>query len=217
MAHPKNLFSIAVSVLFALSSSSCGHVEKRFQEKINAGQCGEALEQLPEKDPMVKLIHQYEQAANTVASYALVGAGYTVEVTWDVVGGTVMFVALCGPGLVALTAASVAGGVSGLHSSEDSKPVLCIPGKISALGAPPLGRKARAQAHELRCPNLRGFSRSLRAVASCYESRGGSENLQHAKQTLEAVRASENFYDCMPPEERDLVLKKLEELRLRSI
>jgi hypothetical protein len=185
-----------------LAMPGCAGPEKSFKRELDSGRCDEALLNLPERDPLVKLADRSQQAANTVLSYAFVGASYTAEVLLDAAGGTVMFVALCGVPLVLMAAAS-AGAAAGTGGMS---PIGCFPGKLDALSSPPLGRQARKASAEMRCPDLKSLSRSMRAVASCYESRG---DLEKARRTLESVKNSDSFYVCLPDAEKDALERQL--------
>lgn len=193
-------------LVLALALSGCVSGEKKqasFDENLQLGRCDEAVVNLPQNDPMVKMVRHSEHAGKSVLSYAFVGASYTAEVLWDVAGGTVMFVALCGP----LLAASVAGNAA-VYYPDGGQAVSCLPGKLSALGAPPLGRQAVKATREMRCPEVATLSRSLRAVASCYESRGGEENLRKAEAQLQSIRKSAQLLSCLPKEEYELFAKQ---------
>jgi hypothetical protein len=186
----------------------CAGPEKSFKRELDSGRCDEALLNLPERDPLVKLADRSQQAANTVLSYAFVGASYTAEVLLDAAGGTVMFVALCGVPLVLMAAAS-AGSAAGTGGMS---PIGCFPGKLDALSSPPLGRQARKTAAQMRCPDLKSLSRSMRAVASCYKSRGDPEK---ARRTLESVKNSDSFYVCLPGAEKDALERQLGDILRR--
>lgn len=183
---------------------SCSSKEKQFNDHLSMGRCDDALIHLPQKDPMVKLANSTEQAAGTVLSYAFVGASYTAEVLWDVAGGTVMFVGLCGVP-VALTA----------FSNGSGQGMLCFPGKMDALGAPPLGRQAIRQSRPLRCPDLKSLSRSMRSVAACYESRGGAEDLAKAEKTLQSLQSAKDFVSCLPFEKHQLLNQQLTAVQVK--
>lgn len=197
----KALFA-ALCTLLVLNS--CSNAEKRFQSELSSGRCDEALEQLPSKDPLVKLGSKTEQTAGTMASYVFVGASYTVQVLWDIVGGAVGLVAMCGPTVVVSVAAASAG--------PDGKmiPIHCLPGDVKVLMAPPLGKEAHKRTQKMRCPDLVGVSRSIREVATCYQNRGGDDNKAKAKQSLESVKSSKDFYECLPSDEQKAVEDQLQ-------
>lgn len=194
---------------FSLALAGCVSKQKKaaFDEHLHLGRCDEALTNLPENDPLVKVARDSEHAGKAILSYAFVGASYTAEVLWDVTGGTVMFVALCGPMVLAGTAATYVGG--------DTR-IGCIPGRFDALEAPPLGRQAVASTRAMRCPEVAPLSRSLRAVASCYESRGGEENLRKAEAQLKAIRKSADFVSCLPADEYAQLAKQEAELNAKK-
>jgi hypothetical protein len=189
--------------------TSCSNAEKRFRTDLTSGRCDEALENLPSKDPLVKLGSRTEQAAGTVASYVFIGATYTVEVLWDIVGGTIGVVGLCAPMLVAQVAASSHGSERGMM-----KPVHCLPGSPTALMAPSLGKQAHQGTKSMRCPDLAGVSKSLRDVATCYQALGGNDNIKKARQSLESVKSSKDFYECLPQDEQAAIEKQLVSLSI---
>ncbi|MES2855293.1 MAG: hypothetical protein V4692_05495 [Bdellovibrionota bacterium] len=191
---------IVTSIVF---STACSHQQKEFESEITAGRCEDALDRIPENDPMIKLANRTEQATGTIVSYAFAGMNYSAEVLWDVAGGTVMFVALCAPTIAALA----------LHNGPVFGNANCFPGDIGALGAPPLGRKSLEDTKHLRCPDLTGLSRSLRRVSTCYASRGGPVNLKKASDNLESLQRSSEFYSCLPEAEQTLVKNELAKIQ----
>ncbi len=185
-------------IVLSLVTSACSEAEKNFQSEISSGRCDDALSRLPEKDPMIKLTNQTKQAAGTVASYAFVGASYGVQILWDITGGTVGMIALCGPAIAATAMAGANGG--SLHGINSQ--LRCLPGDFGVFLAPPLGKQALQKTKPLRCPDLKTFSQSLRSVASCYEGLGDKESLNKALTTLQSVKDSKEFYSCMPNSEK---------------
>jgi hypothetical protein len=201
-----------VALLFILPS--CTSKEKDFRRELASGRCDQALINLPQRDSMIKLADKSEQAAGSVLSYAFVGASYTAEVLLDAAGGTVMFVALCGVPVV-LTVAALAASNGGGGSVGTGSVFGCFPGKLDALESPPLGRQAVKSTQDMRCPNVKSLSRSLRAVASCYEERGGVDNLIKAKANLAAVQESKDFFLCLPDEEKELLRRQRQSVELK--
>jgi hypothetical protein len=192
---------ILMKLAIAIGLTGCVAKTKQFNQHVVAGRCDEAVLNLPQHDPLVKLANRSEQAAGSVLSFAFVGASYTTEVLWDVAGGTVMAIALCSPVLLASVTSTV--------GTDDKSKIKCLPGRIDALGAPPLGRQALKRTQGLRCPDLASLSRSLRSVSSCYEARGGKENFHKAEQNLKAVIDSEDFYACLPKAEKETLSRQL--------
>lgn len=197
---------------FLMLLPGCAGPEKHFSRELSYGRCDEALLNLPQRDPLVKLAESSQRAAGTVLSYAFVGAGYTAEVLLDAAGGTLMFVALCGVPLLLMAAVS-AGAPAGTGGMS---PIGCFPGKLSALSSPPLGRQAKKMSADLRCPDVKSLSRSMRAVATCYEMRGGLENLEKARRSLEAIEKSESFYACLPDDEKEILRRQSQAIRLKT-
>jgi hypothetical protein len=203
-------FFLSLSLTFAGSGCSTAH-EKTFSDKITEGRCDEALIELPERDPLVHLTSQTKQAADTVLSYTFVGASYTAEVLWDVAGGTVMVIALCAVPLAVIGGMYAASNSSATYSNTNSgpQPLICIPGKITALGAPPLGRQSLEATKEMRCPDLKSLSHSIRRVAACFETKGGKDDLEKAEKSLKALQNSQQFYQCLPLDEQQKISNQL--------
>ena len=88
-----------------------------------------------------------------------------------------------------------------------------IPGKVDALSAPPLGRRAYATSQEMRCPNLTPLSRSLRQVAACYEQGTTPESWAQAEQSLSSVQSTEKFYGCLSRDEQQALNAQLKSLK----
>lgn len=198
MQAPQRILLHSLLVL-SLALPRCAHrstKQEQFAQKLAAGRCQEAYLQLPVDEPEMKLVNQSKQALGTVSSYAVTGGGYVVEVLWDIAGGTAMAVVLCGPMLLALAASS--GGGNGATGST----VTCLPGDLTALGAPPIGRRSYQATSTWRCPDLTAMSRSLREVSACYQQKGTIEDLRSAKQHLESLHSSTDFYACLPNDER---------------
>lgn len=199
---------IILHILLAVSLVACSSAKKNFNQELASGRCDEAMKTLPERDPLVKLTDTTELAAGTVASYAFVGASYTAEVMWDIVGGTVMVVALCAPAIAVQ-------GLAVASTDADHSRISCLPGSISALGAPPLGRQALKASKPLRCPDLKSLSRSLRAVASCYNQKDKKADWLKAQQTLQALKNSEDFYSCLPADEHEHIDVQFREIQAK--
>jgi len=196
-------FFLATSLVFP----ACSHHTKKqemFNSELVAGNCDKAYLQLPDENMEMKLVRQSKEALGTVSSYAVAGGGYVVEVLWDIVGGTVMAVALCGPTMVALAASSSTGSNTHL--------VKCLPGDIKTLGAPPLGRRSYQATRSWRCPDLTAMSHSMRQVSACYQKRGGVDDLRSAQKHLRSLRASDEFYSCLPEEEKATVDHELQQV-----
>lgn len=178
---------------------------KQFQQDLEAKRCDAAMAHVPENDPAIKFAGNTKQTFGTVAAYTFVGFSYTAEVLWDVTGGTVMAVALCGiPSTLSVAATYQRGQSAGI--------LTCFPGKLDALGAPPLGRRALAATEELRCPDLTSLSRSLRSVASCYSGEKTEVGRTKAKQVLTSLQNSEDFYSCLSESERHAIGVQIRDL-----
>ncbi len=138
-------------------------------------------------------------------SYLFTGAGYTAEVVLDTIGGTIMFVALCGPMIAAMTTSS-----NGYSSNNPEHPNLnCLPGRFDMLSTPPLGKKAYRLSKPLRCPFLDPLSKSLRKVAECFKASKNSEGIKKAQNSLKAIRDSGDFFDCLSPAEQTELTQSL--------
>jgi len=202
------ILKIATFALGFALLSGCATQQKKFETELAKGACDQALLDIPEKTTGAKFISSTHQAGGTLLSYAFTGASYTAEILWDITGGTVMFLGLCGP-IIAVEALAInnGGGASGQ--------VVCLSGfpeKIDRLGAPPLGRKAYRSTANLRCPPLEGLSQSIRQVASCFAGQKTSQSQARARKTLESIRNSGEFYNCLNSEEQKSVDQALAEL-----
>ncbi len=203
---------LALHLSLALTLISCSSAQKNFDTHLAAGRCDEALERIPEESSGIKLVSKTKQAAGTALSYSLTGVSYTAELIWDVAGGTITFVALCGP-MIALVAASGGAGPAVIGSMEKLN---CLPGNPRALSSPPLGRNMYESTKDLRCPDLAPLARSMRKIASCYKQRGDEASIKKAQATLGALRSSGDFYSCLPRADQDLINQDIEELKSPS-
>ena len=206
-----------VTVAFLLQSAGCASGSKSHeqvrQDAIEAGRCDDALKEVSKQDPGTKIADTSKQVAGTLLSYSLTGASYTAEVLWDFAGGTVMFVGLCSPWIVT----SAAGMVGSNYSSNGTPTPWCFPGKINALGAPPLGRNTFKATKNFRCPSVVPVSQSIRAVANCYFTKGDDQSLVKARQSLNALQGSKDVYECLPEEEKQTIQKLSDEINLKMI
>ena len=190
----------------------CHTAEKKFNSDVESGRCETALEKIPENETGAKLISKTQTAGGMALSYAITGAAYTGEILVDAVGGTVMFVVLCGP---ALALGYISDYNSTAHNYQGQIPG-CIPGKIDALFVPSLGEKTYKASKDLRCPDLLGVSRSIRKVAACFSRREKDEDIERASQTLMALQQSQQFYECLPEEEQQQIAKEIQVLNLKK-
>lgn len=189
-------FKMCFLVALTLIGNSCAHQEtKQFSAAIHDGDCDRALESIQDIDPRTRFLGRVNRASGTVLSYAATGAGYTADIAITVVGGAVIMVALCAPMAMAQQAAVRSGGSAGVELS-------CLPSDISKINRPKMGKEIYKATGEMRCPDLTVISRSVRQVASCYEAKGGSENLQKAKTSLNSTYYNEEFRSCLTEEER---------------
>jgi hypothetical protein len=192
--------------IFPFLFVACSSAQKTFSVHLDHHDCAAAASSVPEeKDLGLRLISRTQQTGGTLFSYAFTGISYTAEILMDVAGGTVMVVALCGP----MVAAEVAS-----HGVQANAPITCIPGKLDALSAPPLGRQAYTSSQEMRCPNVTPLSRSLRQVAACYEQETTPDSWARAERSLSSMQSTDKFYRCLSHEEQralDTQLKSLKE------
>lgn len=210
--------SSALCVALVLQSIGCASGSKSHSEvqqaALEEGRCDDALKEVSKQDPGTKIADTSKQVAGTLLSYSLTGVSYTTEVLWDFAGGTVMFVGLCSPLVLAATVGSVG---PGNYSSPNPLSPWCFPGKLSTLGAPPLGRKTFAATKNFRCPSVVPVSQSIRSVASCYVKKGDEQSLVKARQSLNALQGSVDVYECLPDEEKQAIEKASEEINLKMI
>ncbi len=194
--------------ILLVTSARCTSTHKTFDKYIAAGRCNEALERIPEESSGLKLISKTKQAAGTALSYSLTGVSYTAELIWDISGGAITFVALCGP-MIALMIATNSSG----PQMDGSTPLLCLPGNPRALSSPPLGRNMYDSTLDLRCPDLSPITHSIRKIANCYKQHGDQASLKKAYQSLQALRSSGNFYSCVPKSDQDLINQEIEAVK----
>lgn len=198
---------LQVLLVVSLVFPACSHRTTKqdvFETELVAGNCEKAYLQLPDEGMEMKLVKQSKEALGTVSSYAVAGGSYVVEVLWDIVGGTVMAVALCGPTAIAVAAST--------RNGDNMSLVKCLPGDITTLGAPPLGRRSYQATRSWRCPDLTVMSRSMRQVSACYQKRGSANDLQSAQRHLRSLRMSDEFYSCLPEEEKVAVDRELQQV-----
>ena len=212
LASPKTLSCLLLAISTALStagSTGCTSAllgpqissrNEKFETALSAGRCEEALENIPEREGKIKFLGKVDRATGTALSYAATGAGYTADVVVTVVGGAVVFVALCGP-LIAAQALSSNGQVGGS--------VACLPGDLTGLGSPQMGKEIYKTTQELRCPDLTALSKSVRRVASCIEAKPDRAHLEKAKQTLNSISGSDEVMNCITDEEKSAVREDL--------
>lgn len=188
------VFTLAV---FTTNGGCANHAARDFESKLASGQCTAALESIPENDGSLKYLGRINRTAGTVVSYAATGAGYTADVLVTVVGGAVIFTAVCGPMLAAQV----------LSSSQPGQnyPFNCLPIDVSNVKAPRMGASIYKETEELRCPDLTALSRSMRRVATCEESKDKRESLERANKTLTTLSNDEAFMACITTEEKSAV------------
>ncbi len=207
----RNIFVISLAFILG-----CSSVEKKFLADVENGNCEQALEKIPENETGAKLLSKTQNAGGVVLSYALTGAAYTGEILLDVVGGTIMFVALCGPPLaLGVIASANSSGSSG--SGYTGNNLVCFPGKFEALMAPDFGKQTFHASKNLRCPNLSGMSRSIRRVAACFSKRDRDKDLERASQTLLSLQQARHFYECLPEDEKKNIADEVNSINLKKL
>lgn len=170
--------------------------------------CDQLMHNAIEKHSDTKVIKAVESASGAVLSYAWTGTNYAVETIWDVTAGTVVFVALCSPGILASALSTNTNPYAGIG-------VGCLPGKLNTLASPPLGRIAYKRTKSWRCPDLGSFSRDLQASYKCYAQSTNKKEIKHGLQSLEALAASRSLIDCFPAEGRASLFDHLDILSKR--
>jgi hypothetical protein len=216
----KQLLRNFTSVSFAFSLISCSHPREQFKTDLAKKNCDLASSHLPEEDPLALSAEYAKRIGGNIAAYTYTAGGYTAEVLWDITAGTIIVVAVAAP-IVALGVLCSKNNcdVSGRNympvvpTSSNSPQKKKSFNLFKVLEAPPLGRRAFRQTQELRCPNLKDVSKSLRQVASCYESNGDKQSLSKAIVSLENIEKSEVFFTCLPQEEREAVTTQKNKLQ----
>jgi hypothetical protein len=202
----KRILTSLLSLPIFFSQISCTHVQRRFDHDLSQARCEDALEHLPEHDRTLHVLDQAQTVAGTAVSYSASGIAYAGDVLLTITGGTLIFVALCGPMIALATASS---GQSG-----SSPGLTCIPADLSAVKLPHFGKDTFDSTRSWRCPDLSSASTAIRGVADCFAARADHESLQKAKTTLESIAQSSQFSACVAEPEKSHVsgdLKALEE------
>jgi hypothetical protein len=192
------LVLIAFTFLTVSTNGGCTSTsEQKFESSLNNGQCEAALEHVPENDGTIRYVGQAQRAAGTVLSYAATGAGYTADVLITVVGGAVIFTAVCGPMLAAQ--------VLSTQQPGQNYPFNCLPVDLSKVKPTRIGASVYKETAELRCPDLTALSRSMRRVAGCEEKKEKRETLERANKTLTTLSDDANFMACITEDEKAAV------------
>lgn len=204
----RSLPSFLLAMIFL---GACTHTPRTFERHLQAKNCDEALNTVPENDPSIRLLKHAESSARTAISYGYIGANYSAEILWDTVAGGLTLVALCSPGiLVSATLAAQSGNSQAVGSPNK----YCFPlSHLNAVLAPPLGRKAIQSTAELRCPDLSSLIHSLRSVSACFEEREDRASLLQAERSLEVVQESSGFYSCFNSTEKMALESDLARIR----
>lgn len=193
----KYITKLLVISSFALQIT-CAHKPKSYQESLKAGKCETSLEQLAAENKDIHLVGQVKQVAGTTVSYTATGLAYVGDVVLTVVGGAVIFAALCGPMLAVSVTAAAAG-------SHNGSPLTCLPGDLSKISVPKMGSSTYKATKEWRCPDLSHVSHGMRQVSGCFADRKDLTNLQKAKSNLESLYNSASFRECISAEELKLL------------
>jgi hypothetical protein len=196
-------FSVAVVVTIQLG---CAHHQQKFDTELSEVRCEEALAHLPEKEPAIRFVDNAQVAGGALVSYSATGVAYAADVVAIVLGATAIFIVLCGPILVAMSAGG--GGGSG---------PLCIPADLSGLKRPRMGEATFEATQSLRCPDITSASRSIRKVAACFANRKENDDLVKARTTLEGLANSPDFGDCASPEDKKAIEGEIQSLALRAL
>lgn len=123
----------------------------------------------------------------------------SAEVIWDLSVGTVAFVALCGPVLLAMASGNK-GGPTYEHQRNIFPGCLPAPKDVKNLRAPPLGKRALKYTRDYRCPNVESLALSIEKIAGCYEARSREGDAHKAWSTLKSLEDSKHFYSCISPQ-----------------
>jgi hypothetical protein len=186
---------ITALIAMLVNTTACAHTSnQKFEKALSEGRCEEGLENIPGKDGKLNFGGRVNQTGGSLLSYTATGAGYTADVILTVVGGAVIFVALCAPIAAAVIASN--GGGNAVSGAE------CLPADLSQISPPHFGRDLYQGTAQMRCPDLTLLSRSIRRVAACQEKRASSENLLAARKTLSSITNNNEFMKCIATDER---------------
>ncbi len=189
----------------ALLSSCASNPQKNFDQYVSEGKCEEAIKNLPSDG---KTIFDETQAiTGAVASYTLSGLAYGAEITIYLVGGVAVSAVICSPIIMLEASANSTGNISGHCFGSVMSTV--AKGRMSD---ELLGKKIYRNTESWRCPDLSEFSRNLRIVASCYESKNDLVNLEKASSQL-ALLKEQNFQNnCIDENEREMITAQHESI-----
>jgi hypothetical protein len=194
-----------VCLIVMLAGCASG-VRPELAEPIDAGRCEDAAQFLEQHRRGPTGASRVRQVLTGPLSYVLTGLGYTTEVVLVVGGGLVLSGVVCSP----VIAIEVAAEGNGQGSVE------CVTRVAGALlddhELPGLGRIIYESTESWRCTDLTPLSQELRALAACHARRGGSADLDKARQQLVMLKESRPIYECVAERERWAIDQALESL-----
>jgi hypothetical protein len=196
----KQYFTLFVAATLATTTSCQSTPQQKFEAQLSGGKCEEAYYEMPENSSSVKFVRATQKNTGKILSYTATGAGYAAEVVANVTGGALIFIALCGP--ILLAAAHGGGG----H-------IACLPADISGVKPVKLGQKTYDKTAKWRCPNLTPLTQSIEQVAACYVKKGDTDNLKKAEATLSSLEKSDSYFECLSEAEKSRITEKLFDIR----
>ncbi|MBC7712323.1 MAG: hypothetical protein H7177_03235 [Rhizobacter sp.] len=201
-------FKTFLILFICCSCSTMKH--KDFTALVENGKCEEALKNVPDSS-ISNFIKQTKRVSGAAASYALTGITYGGEVTFVVVGGIVVGLAICSPLIAAETAAKGSGNISGECFVAAEK----VLNKHSDGTKEFYGKKIFDKTSNWRCPDLSDFSQNLREVATCYENKKDYTSLEKAVEQLDIIRNTEFQEECVDDSERTEITKQYSNIMLK--
>lgn len=204
----KKLLLIIILIPFL---TSCTSPQKKFEQKIQSGNCSQAFKDMPRNDHRIQFLGDVQDGATTGLSYALSGAGYTVDFMTSIVSGVAVLTIFCAPGMLTLAALSAAsstpvsgGKINALCFEKDAQKYIYNP---------KLGKKTFRNTQNWRCPDFSTVAQAFQKVSSCYQSKKTPEARKQALQTLELLQKNVLFYECLKSKDRQKIGQQLNELR----
>ena len=173
---------------------SCANDPKKTIVKTQNNNCMQKINS-DERTFVQKALDVSEENFGTGASYLLTGAGYTSDVIISVVGGVGASIIICSPIITLEAIAKSNGEASGRCIGHMS-------GEIIKAFPNSIGKTTYESTASWRCPEVDYISKSLRKVASCYQSQ---QQKDKAYSQLQAILEDPLLQRCSSKKERQKV------------
>ncbi|OFZ28383.1 MAG: hypothetical protein A2622_04595 [Bdellovibrionales bacterium RIFCSPHIGHO2_01_FULL_40_29] len=179
---------------------ACATADKNFNSSLENQRCESALEKIPEEQFGLKLASKTQKVVGTVFSYTATAGGYAAQIVLDTSKSTGFFL---GCTLVALPFGEYVG-----REIANS----CLKSAFKDYKTFTIGQDTYKKTSGFRCSNLNGLSDSILKVSDCYMSRNSKEGNQVALKYLKSIEQSDEFYNCLSENARNLVSSKIQHI-----